>query len=66
MRFVQGDVVSLKGTKNPMNVLVVLERVSDDLVKVCNLDGAILQLLPIKALNYAPFMDLKKDYIGLR
>lgn len=48
----KGDIVSLKGTKNPRNILVVFERVGDDLVKVCNPDGAILQLLPIKALKH--------------
>lgn len=52
MRLRKGDVVSLKGVKNPRNILVVLERVGDDLVKVCNLDGYNEQLLPMKALKH--------------
>ena len=53
MRFVEGDVVTLKGTKTPtMYMLVVLERVGDDLVKVCNLDGYNEQLLPMRALKH--------------
>jgi len=48
----KGDIVSLKGTKNPRNILVVFERVGDDLVKVCNLDGYDEQVLPMKALKH--------------
>lgn len=54
MRFVQGDVAILKGVKAPtMYMLVVLEVVGDDLVKVCNLDGYNEQILPMKALKHS-------------
>jgi hypothetical protein len=53
MRFVEGDVVTLKGTKTPtMYMLVVFEVMGDDLVKVCNLDGFNEQILPMKALKH--------------
>jgi len=52
MRFVQGDIVSLKGTKNPRNILVVFEVMGDDLVKVCNLDGYDERIFPMKALKH--------------
>ena len=53
MRFVQGDVATLKGVKTPtMYMLVVLEVVGDDLVKVCDLDGYNEQVLPMKALKH--------------
>ena len=49
---VQGDVVTLKGTKTPtMHMLVVLEVVGDELVKVCNFGGYNEQILPMKTLN---------------
>jgi hypothetical protein len=53
MRFVQADVVTLKRVKAPtMYMLVVLEMVGDDLVKVCDLDGYNEQILPMKALKH--------------
>ena len=53
MRFVEGDLVTLKGTKTPtMYMLVVFEVMSGDLVKVCNLDGYNEQILPMKALKH--------------
>jgi hypothetical protein len=53
MRFVEGDLVTLKGTKTPtMYMLVVFEVMGDDLVKVCNLDGYNEQILPMKALKH--------------
>jgi hypothetical protein len=53
MRFVEGDLVTLKGTKTPtMYMLVIIEVVGDDLVKVCNLDGYNEQILPMKALKH--------------
>ena len=53
MLFVQGDIATLKGVKAPtMYLLVVLERVGDDLVKVCDLDGYNAQVLPMKALKH--------------
>ena len=53
MLFVQGDIATLKGVKAPtMYLLVVLERVGDDLVKVCDLDGYNEQVLPMKVLKH--------------
>jgi hypothetical protein len=53
MRFVEGDLVALKGAKTPtMYMLVIIEVVGDDLVKVCNLDGYNEQILPMKALKH--------------
>jgi len=52
----KGDIVFLKGT-NRISSLVVLERVSEHLVKVGNFVGCGLQLLPIKALRYHPYIE---------
>ena len=53
MRFIEGDVVTLKSTKTPtMYMLVVYEVMGDDLVKVCNLNGFHEQILPMKALKH--------------
>ena len=58
MLFVRGDIVSLKdekylkGVRNPMYVIIILERVGVDLVKVCNLDGFDERILPMKALKH--------------
>ena len=61
MRFRKGDIVALKGTKAPtMYVLVVLERVGDDLVKICNLDGYNEQILPMKALKHPHITSMGK------
>ena len=54
MLFVEGDIATLKGVKAPtMYMLVVLEVMGDDLVKVCNLDGYDERIFPMKALKPA-------------
>ncbi len=53
MSFAKGDIATLKGVKAPtMYMLVVLEVMGDDLVKVCNLDGYDERIFPMKALKH--------------